>query len=242
VRIPRLYTPAALAPGICTELAPASNRRLQRVLRLRDGDLLILFNGDGHDYAARLQTSGREQARAEILERRTNACESPLHISLLQGISRGERMDFTLQKAVELGVSAVYPVFCERSVVRLEGKRAQRRFNHWQGVIISACEQSGRSRLPELHPPQDLNDVFGKLPPGQRLLPEPGSSAGLASLTASPELVLLVGPEGGLSEGESARAHEARFQSVHLGPRILRTETAGVATLAALQALWGDLR
>jgi len=242
VRIPRLYTPAALAPGTVTELAPASSRRLLRVLRLRDGDPLVLFNGDGHDYAARLQARGREQAQAEILERRANACESPLHISLLQGISRGERMDFTLQKAVELGVGAVYPVFCDRSVVRLDGKRAERRLQHWQGVIISACEQSGRSRLPELHPPQGLTEMLAKLPPGQRLLPEPGSPAGLASLTASTELVLLVGPEGGLSESESDQARDAQFQSIHLGPRILRTETAGVATLAALQALWGDLR
>ncbi len=242
MRIPRLYTPADLRPGETTELDAPTSRRLLRVLRLRDGAPLVLFNGDGKDYPALLHVRGRDQARAEVQECRGNHSESPLHISLLQGVSRGERMDYTLQKAVELGVKAVYPLFCERSVVRLDSKRADKRLHHWQGVVISACEQSGRSRIPELHPLRSLDAALQDLPQGQRLLPQPGSPEGLAAMPTSAELVLLVGPEGGLSEAEVERARATQFRCIHLGPRILRTETAGVATLAALQALWGDLR
>lgn len=242
MRIPRLYTPATLAVGEIIKLETAVARRLLRVLRLRSGDALVLFNGDGNDYPARLQVDGRDQARAEVFESGPNHSESPLHITLLQGISRGERMDYTLQKAVELGVSAVYPVLCDRSVVRLEGQRAEKRQRHWHGVVTSACEQCGRSRLPELHPVVPLGEVLHHPPPGQRVMPQPGSHQGLASLEDSSQLVLLVGPEGGLSEAEIEQARAALFQCIHLGPRILRTETAGVATLAALQALRGDLR
>lgn len=242
MRIPRVYTAAGLAPGHNIELEPATARRLLRVLRLRHDDPLVLFNGDGQNYTGRLHVSARDRASARILEAVPNPCESPLHITLVQGISRGERMDYTLQKAVELGVNAIHPVLCERTVVRLDARRAEKRHRHWQGVIISACEQCGRSRLPELHMPQALQTAFQALPPGQRLMPAPGASEGLAGAVHEHAVVLLIGPEGGLGEQETRQAQAAGFRCIHLGPRILRTETAGVAAMAVLQALGGDLR
>jgi 16S rRNA (uracil1498-N3)-methyltransferase len=170
--------------------------------------------------------------------------ESPLRITLVQALVAAERMDYAIQKAVELGVAGIAPVVCARSVVRLEATRAQRRLDHWRQIVIASCEQCGRTRLPVVAPLAEL-DGWLRRPSEEslRLLPDPRAGTSLAALTSpSGAIELLVGPEGGLTPGEEAAALAAGFRAVRLGPRILRTETAGPAMLAAMNALWGDWR
>lgn len=237
----RTYTPISLEPGAEVELDDRAAHRLGRVLRLRPGDAVVLFNGDGRDYAATVAsvTKGGLRARVESAEAADN--ESSLHLTLAQGIARGDRMDYALQKAVELGVSAVQPLFCRRTEVRLAGTRLEKRVGHWRGVITSACEQSGRAVLPRLHEPAALDAWLADPPDGQRLVLRPEGATGPAGLEHADRVCLLIGPEGGLAPEEIERARSAGFTPVRLGPRVLRTETAGPAALAVLQALWGDL-
>ena len=244
MRIPRIHTEQPLAVGAELELGREAGRHLLQVLRLRDGQPLILFNGDGRDYAAELLVAGKS-ARARIGAARDNPSESPCRIELVQAVSKGERMDYTLQKSVELGVAAIRPVFSQRSVVRLDGARLERRMQHWRGVIASACEQCGRSRLPPLLPALELPAWLadeGRERGGCELLLAPDAAASLGQLdTSGSDCTLLIGPEGGLSEAEIAAALAAGFRAVRLGPRVLRTETAALAALAVLQARCGDL-
>ncbi|MFN2309121.1 MAG: 16S rRNA (uracil(1498)-N(3))-methyltransferase [Gammaproteobacteria bacterium] len=245
--IPRIYLPVALHPGSEATLDARAAGHVIRVLRLRVGDGVSLFNGDGNDYAAELTAAHKDQARARILAVQVRATESPLGIELAQGISRGERMDFTLQKAVELGVRRIVPLDTARSQVRLSGEREEKRLRHWGGIIMHACEQSGRSRLPELLPVQSLERwlsapsvVTHKLfldPEGDVCVADLGELGGPLSAVS-----LLVGPEGGLSPAERERASAHGYLRLRLGPRILRTETAALTAMAALQAVWGDLR
>jgi 16S rRNA (uracil1498-N3)-methyltransferase len=217
-------------------------RHAQCALRLRPGDGLVLFNGEGVECTAILERGGRE-TRARILECRAVDRESPLEVTLAQGISSGERMDYTLQKAVELGVKAVQPIVTRRTVVRLGPDKRQRRLSHWQGVVASACEQCGRTRLPSLGAIMDFPDWLASAasPVGLRLLLDPRGGVRLQELTPpSGPVQLLAGPEGGLDPAERDAALAAGFTPLNLGPRILRTETAAVAALAAMQALWGD--
>jgi 16S rRNA (uracil1498-N3)-methyltransferase len=242
VRAPRVYVAAALAPGQESALPPDAAVHLLRVLRLQLGDAVVLFNGDGRDYAGRLLGGARREARVLIEAAGEAEPAPPLRLELAVGVSRGERMDFVIQKAVELGAGALQPLFTERSVVRLDVPRAERRHHHWQGVLVAACEQSGRRRLPVLRPATAFSDWLPTASDARILLdPEAGRS-----LTALPvpagAATLLVGPEGGLSGAERERAVRSGFIPVRLGPRILRTETAPLAALAAMQALWGDLR
>jgi 16S rRNA (uracil1498-N3)-methyltransferase len=242
VRTPRVYVDSPLAAGRTLELPGDAAAHLARVLRLGAGDAVILFNGDGRDYAARLLGAGRQGTRVVVEAAGEPEPAPPLRLHLAIGVSRGERMDFAIQKAVELGVAGVQPLFAERSVVRLDAARGERRAAHWRGVLVAACEQSGRRRLPVLHPPLPLVAWLSGAS-GAGLLLDPGADRSLADLPApGSDLTLLVGPEGGLSPEERARALQAGFAGVRLGPRILRTETAPLAALAAIQALWGDLR
>lgn len=241
-RLPRIYLSLPLVVGETVLLDDTAFGHVVRVLRLKPDAALILFDGLGGTFAATLVDVGKRDARARVTEALPSEAEPPLRIVLAQGISRGEKMDYTLQKAVELGVTAVQPLFTEHGGVDLADERLARKVQHWRGIIISACEQCGRSRLPELRQPLALADWLAR-PARQdlRVLLDPTARQGLRELPAPiHELTLLAGPEGGLSPAEIARARAGGFAGVRLGPRILRTETAGAAALAAAQILWGD--
>ncbi len=216
-------------------------RHLIQVLRMREGQEIVLFNGeDGIDYQAVLTETGRRQARARILSSGDPEPLPDLQIHLALGISRGERMDLAIQKAVELGISSIAPLVTERSLKKLTPERLEKKRQHWHRVIISACEQSGRRRLPSLHAPQDLGSWL-KNPLPQTLLLDPKARHCLKEVPRPvQQLGLLIGPEGGFSERERTLAKEAGCTGVRLGPRILRTETAPLAAIAAIQILWGD--
>jgi len=231
-----------------------ASRHILRVLRLQLGDRLVLFDGEGHAFQATLTAQERDQAWVRVEAILSQDPESPLPVTLMQGISRGERMDYTLQKSVELGVNRIVPLITRRCGVRLSAQRLEKRLRHWQAVVSHACEQCGRSRLPTVTAPLTLEAVcddpaiHDPLPASKprdaisRIVLDPDSRQGLASLAPAPAaVVLMIGPEGGLDTSEiSLLAARAAFQRIRLGPRILRTETAGVAALAALQTLWGD--
>lgn len=243
MRLTRIYHPEALQPGQEVELPTQAANHITRVMRLKVGAELTLFNGDGFDYAARLSAIQRNRAWVQILSKQAVNLESPLAITLIQGISRGDRMDYTIQKAVELGIRNIVPVYTERSMARMDSDRMVKKLTHWQGVVSSACEQCGRARLPELGPPVDLrNWLDGHDSNALRLILDPTADNKLGTLQAADRITLLVGPEGGLSEDEIRMVISQGFTGIRLGPRILRTETAAVATLGAIQALWGDFR
>ncbi|HEU4990983.1 MAG TPA: 16S rRNA (uracil(1498)-N(3))-methyltransferase [Luteimonas sp.] len=245
MRLTRIPVDAALAPGARVALPEDAAAHLQRVLRLQPGDACVLFNGDGHDYEARLLAVGKRGCEAEVVSVRAAAAESPLRIVLLQGIARGEKMDWILQKATELGVAGIVPVSSERSEVRLDATRAEKRLAHWRGIVASACGQSGRGLLPAVSAPQSLAEALESPPlpaPGARLLLDPEAPASIGAMPApGGACVLAVGPEGGWSPRDRAQLEAAGFTGLRLGPRILRTETAGIAAIAALQARFGDL-
>ena len=243
MRIPRIFTPQPLATGSLLTLESKASRHLAQVLRLGADDALILFNGDGFDFRGRIETPLRDGALVRIGERSEPEVQAALRITLALGISKGERMDLSLQKAVELGVWALQPLFTERSMVRLRDERLGKRMQHWQGVVISACEQSGRRRLPALAEPQRLTDWLAQTS-GDGLLLDHRSERPLTALPppAGDSLTLLVGPEGGLAPEERAMASARGFVGVRLGPRVMRTETAPLAAIAAIQSLWGDFR
>ncbi|AXQ29791.1 16S rRNA (uracil(1498)-N(3))-methyltransferase [Solimonas sp. K1W22B-7] len=216
-------------------------RHLVQVLRLREGEPFTVFCGDGGEYEATLSAVARRSATLRLGARREADRESPLLLTLAQCVSKGDRMDYTLQKAVELGVQRIQPLLSARSVVKLDGERWEKKLEHWRGVIVSACEQSGRTRLPELAAVQPLERWLPACAEaGLRLTLDPLAAGGIASLPTRTSATLLIGPEGGLSEAEIRQAAAAGFQGLRVGPRILRTETAGVAVLAALQARFGD--
>lgn len=237
---PRLYVPLQLAAGTELEL-PAEAANHLRVLRLQPGQALTLFDGSGGEYPAELLALDRKRAQVRLGEHHAREAESPLVITLLQGVSKGERMDFTIQKAVELGVAAIRPVFTERSVVQLRGERLTKRIDHWQAVAAAACEQCGRNRVPPVLPALPLPQVLAATTAEQGIVLDPTGSQRLTDLPPAGSFALLIGPEGGLTDAEITAASAAGYSRLRLGPRILRTETAGLAMLAALQALRGDL-
>lgn len=244
MRIIRSHVDLPLAVGQRVTLPEESSLHLLRVLRLAPGDAVTLFNGDGHDYTARLLTAAKRGAEAEITGRQAVPRESPLRIILAQGLARGEKMDLVLQKATELGVEGFAPILTERTEVKLDAERAAKRMAHWRGVVAAACEQSGRAVLPGLSEPVPLAAFAGEPREGLLLALDPGGDVGLADIApvAGQPITLVVGPEGGLSDRDLATLRAAGFRGLRLGPRILRTETAGLAAVAALQALYGDLR
>jgi 16S rRNA (uracil1498-N3)-methyltransferase len=246
MRLSRLFVDRPLATGQTVVLPADRAHYVTRVLRARVGDALVVFDGRGGEHRATLERATRQEVAIAVGEHLERDVESPLAVTLALGISRGERMDLALQKATELGVAAVRPLFTERTVVDLAGERLQRRMAHWRGVLTAACEQSGRTRLPGLHPPASLSQHLSAhaetAVPHTGLLLDPQAATGPTALPR-PEgpVTLLIGPEGGLSDAERAAAYHAGYRGLRLGPRVLRTETAPLAALAILQALWGDL-
>ena len=241
MRIPRFYCPEITEVGEEIKLPLAVHRHAVQVLRLKPGGGLRLFNGYGLEIEAVMTSVNKRESTAKLMTVIQNDIESLLSLTLIQGISRGERMDYTLQKAVELGVNKIVPVTTERCNVPLSGPRAQKKVDHWQGVIISASEQSGRCNLPILTPIMSFDEVLEKFNSGSRLILEPTAALGFKTLPLQTETKLLIGPEGGFSDEEVQTAVRQGFQAVKLGPRTLRTETAAVSALAILQAMWGDL-
>lgn len=233
----RLFVEAELSPRSRIELPEAAAHHAARVLRLAEGDAVVLFNGRGGEYEARLELGGRGSVAARIGEHHAVERESPLAVTLAQAMSSGERMDFTVQKAVELGAAAIHPVLSARSVVRLDGERGAKKVLHWRRIAIAACEQCGRNRIPQIAAPVAL--AAYRAPAGAKLLLSPAGSKGLAGISKGP-LTLAVGPEGGFSAEEEQGLLRAGFSPVRLGPRVLRTETAALAALAALNAIAGE--
>lgn len=248
MRLTRIHVPGALSPGALVELPASQGQHLTRVLRLERGAPLVAFNGEGGEYEAVIEGVRRSDVTVRIGAHHAMERESPLDITLLQGIARGEKMDLIVQKATELGVTRVVPLTMVRSNVRLDAKTAQRKREHWQGVVDAACEQSGRNRVPEVAEPAALAEALRAAAPGlQMLLTPDADSKSLVELVAAhrtqeglPPVTLLVGPEGGFDPQETRLAKEAGFCTCRLGARVLRTETAALAALAALQALAGD--
>lgn len=239
----RFYCPEGFFSAARLALPETIARHAVKVLRLQTGDELILFDGRGQECRACIVEINRREVWVSVAEPTQVSRESPLKITLIQCLQAADKMDFTLQKAVELGVSAIQPIAGVRSVVRLDGERAAKRVQHWQGVVNAACEQSGRNHVPTVAPVLSLPNYLATLAAetnALKLMFAPASTVKLATVKPAGEIFMLVGPEGGLDPREMQAAELAGFQSVVLGPRILRTETAGLAALAAMQTLWGD--
>lgn len=255
----RLFVDAPLHVDTDIHLPEAAARHAVQVLRLRPSAEIGLFNGDGHQYSARLTVANPRSASARVVAMASPTRESPLHVTLLQALARGEKMDWIIQKATELGVARIVPVVSERSEVRLDPTRSSKRLAHWRAVVIAACEQSGRNLLPVIEAPVALTEWLAQAGHGDdvkaRLMLHPGGTTGLRDLvcrppsnyvrdsppaTPSANLALAVGPEGGFGDHDVTALRQAGYRAVTLGPRVLRTETAGIAALAALQALYGD--
>lgn len=243
MNLPRFYCREALSPGACIDLPEPVARHAVRVLRLPPGAAMVLFDGRGGEYAAHIERIEKNRVVVMLGAWRDVERESTLTVTLVQAVQAGEKMDFTIQKAVELGVADIVPVDSRRSVTRLAGERAAKRGAHWQGVAAAACEQCGRNQVPQVAPLQKLEHWLAQpARPGLRLMLAPEAEHSLADLPPASAVQLLIGAEGGLDPQEMRAAEQAGFQAVRLGPRVLRTETAGLAALAALQALWGDFR
>lgn len=238
MRLSRFFIDAPLSLGE-HELPEAQAHYISRVLRMAEGDALQLFDGSGQEFRATLREVGKKRVVVAIEESFAGQVESPLQIHLGQGLSRGERMDWAIQKATELGVNEITPIFSERCEVRLKDERADKRLLHWRQVAISACEQCGRSRVPVIHPPVLLADWLKQTQADLKLVLHPVAEP-LTSHAKPSSLAFLIGPEGGLSEAEVEQAKGAGFHAARLGPRVLRTETAPVVALSVAQQLWGD--
>ena len=243
MRVTRVHVAGPLVVGQRHRISGNAAAHIARVLRLRVDDPLTLFDGSGGEYAARIEQVRRDDVLVVVDEHLTVERESPLSLTLAQGAARGERMDWIIQKATELGVHRIVPVLTERSVVRLDSKQAERKLQHWQSIAVAACEQSGRNRIPVVAAPVGLQEFLQSVVPGEmRVLLSPTGTIGIRDLVPSGTgMTVLIGPEGGLSEDEQASAIAAGFQAVRLGPRILRTETAAIAALTIIQRDFGDL-
>jgi 16S rRNA (uracil1498-N3)-methyltransferase len=241
MRVPRFYCPQLDPENALFDLPDTVHRHAVQVLRLKSGAIIRLFDGAGREFEATLTEVEKRRSQVRLGSEHLGVTESPLPITLLQSISRGERMDFAIQKAVELGVRTIVPVVTERCNVQLSPERAEKRIAHWQGVLISACEQSGRSYLPQLTPVTPLEQALDSVTDELRLVLDPEATTGFHDLSKPSALTLLIGPEGGLSDVEIQLAQHYAFTALQFGPRILRTETAATAALAVVQSLWGDL-
>lgn len=239
--MPRFYVDFALSPDSVVELPDNVVRHLN-VLRVKNTEEIVLFNGNGKAYPALPEVLEKRRASVRILREETTDNESPLNITLVQAVSAAERMDFTLQKSVELGVAEIRPIISERCVVRLSGERAEKRVARWQEIVVSACEQSGRNIVPKVLPLTTYAQALQQLPQETtKLLMSLNRAQKLSDVQPqSGKVVFMVGPEGGWTEKEEQQAFDAGFQSVTLGKRVLRTETASLAAIAAMQTLWGD--
>ena len=244
MRLIRVHAATALAEGTRVMLQGPAAAHVTRVLRLGAGDAVTLFNGDGMDYPARITALGRGTVDAEVTGRTAARAESPLAATLVQGIARAERMDLVVQKATELGVAAIVPLATARSVVKLDGESRERKASHWRGIVVAACEQCGRARVPAVAEPQAFAAwLAAPAAAPLRILLSPEADAPLAAAAAGASAVeLQVGPEGGLEDAERRAALAAGFIACRLGPRVLRSETAAIAAIAVLQSVGGDLR
>ncbi len=240
MRIPRIYTPQDLNIDQNLTLEESASRHIAKVLRMTSGRELTLFNGQGGEYTAIIQDVGKKVTQVKITEHNNIMRESSLHSHLAIGLSRGDRMDWVLQKACELGVTQISPLFTERTEVKLAGPRLEKKQQHWQQILISACEQCQRNILPTLNSPQPLNQFLEQAPAGEKWVLHHRDSKGLDASQEVSQACLLIGPEGGLSDTEIEQAKTAGFAPLTLGPRIMRTETAPLAALSLLQHLWGD--
>jgi 16S rRNA (uracil1498-N3)-methyltransferase len=241
MRNPRIYTGLALQADSHFDLEPGPSQHLARSLRMQVGDSLVLFDGRGGEYPTTISAVDKKRVSVTTGEHRAREVESPLAIHLGIAISRGDRMDWVVQKATELGVNTITPLLTERTEVKLKGERAEKKIAHWRQIAISACEQCGRNRIPDLAPLAALANWLPTTGADRKLvLHHRAINTGAPDVSPS-SIALLVGPEGGLSEAEIALAEVASFESMQLGPRVLRTETAPLAAIALLQAKWGDM-
>lgn len=243
--VPRFYFPSPAPRGGVFELPPEAARHASRVLRLRTGDPVQVFDGEGHAWGAVIQEISGKRVLLDQLAPCPEAPPLPLRIVLAQAMCSSEKMDWVVQKAVELGVAEIQPVQARRSVARLSGERVQRRAEHWRSVVVSACEQCGCNTLPQVHAPRELDEWLAQVKneTGARFILQPEGAIPLPERPRPQDrAILLVGPEGGFSADEVLMAEQAGFSPVLLGSRILRTETAALAGIAALQTLWGDFR
>lgn len=242
MRVPRVYVDMPLESGQTVQLPARQSNYLCKALRMLPGRALWLFNGQGGAFKAELLKADSKRAEAILLDFDSENRESPLHITLGIGLSKGDRFDLVIQKATELGVAAIQPLITERVEVRLNADRMKKKVEHWRGVVVSACEQSGRNLLPKLNNPVNLNDWLGQLNDSNCYVLNPESDNSFASLAGiHKKVTLLVGPEGGLTLGEVGTAETSSFHGISLGPRILRTETVPLAAISIMQAHWGDL-
>lgn len=245
MRIPRIYQPVPLEVGSTLTLNAQATAHIVRVLRLKQDDKITVFNGEGGEFAGVISHVGKRETKVTLLEFREIEIESPLKIDLLQGVSRGERMDYTLQKAVELGINEIFPVLTKHTAVHLNDERKIKRQQHWQGVVNSACEQCGRNQVPQVHPVKSLFDCVSQIPASSEnlcIVLNHRSAQALSSIRRNKpnQIFLIAGPEGGFAEEEIEELHRKGFVSVILGPRVLRTETAALAAISVIQSLWGD--
>ena len=242
MRIPRIFTDSPLAVGSQSQLDDNAANHVGRVLRMQAGQALLLFNGDGHDYHATITEAGKKHVLVAVTEAAENETESPLRVVLAQTLSKGDRMDYAVQKAVEMGVSEIVPLTTERCDVKLKGDREDKRLRHWQQVAISAAEQCGRARVPEIQPVMTVQQWLEHAQACDlRLVLHHRTEQSLNTLEKPSSIALMIGPEGGLTAEEIALAESRGFLPVALGPRVLRTETAPVAAIALCQWLWGDI-
>lgn len=239
----RIFQPVDLIQGTTIQLDSQASHHLVTVLRANTHEAVTLFNGKGGEYKSVISHISKKQVSVQIQEHIAREVESPLELCLAQGISRGEKMDYTIQKAVELGVKKIIPLFTERCTVKLDEERRKKRYQHWQSIIIGACEQSGRNQIPELLPPETLESSLPLMHEDWRFVLSPVALTQLKDkpLREHQQIVLLIGPEGGLSDSEIHFACQQGFLPLNLGPRILRTETAAVAAITALQCRFGDM-
>lgn len=237
----RIYQAQPLTSGMI-KLDENGSHHLSRVLRAAIGDEIILFNGEGGEHHAVIRQINKKNVEAEIVKFVDRNVEPPVKIILAQGVARGEKMDFVIQKAVEMGVSEIVPIISERCNVRLDKEREQKRLQHWQAVVISACEQSGRNSIPTLHPQVALNQWLQNVKTDLKFVLSPHADTKLESVKQTSSAAILIGPEGGLTDAEVAESQKCGFAALQLGPRVLRTETAALAALAVLQFAFGDFR
>lgn len=239
----RIFQPIPLAQGVSIELDGNASHHIARVLRAKVDDNVIIFNGLGGEYTGIITEITKKSVRILISDFNPREAESPLELWLAQGISRGEKMDYTIQKAVELGVKKIIPLFTERCTVKLDHERVIKRLEHWQAIVISACEQSGRNRIPEVLMPTTLEKALPTMQAKWRFVLSPHVDQKMQKIQIENHqpVVLLIGPEGGLSDNEMTLTRVHHFSPLNLGPRVMRTETAAVAAITALQYCFGDM-
>ena len=237
---PRIYTPEDLALNNRLDLDSQASTHLVKVLRLKEGSELRLFNGDGCEYLAHITVAGKKNAQVEISEILSTESKVSFPLHLGQVVSKGDRMDFTIQKAAELGITDITPLWSERCDVRLKGERLEKKMEHWKKVAISACEQSGRNKIPTIHPAMNYHEWASSVDTESKLVLHTRDQKPLSEIRAPASVALLVGPEGGITDAEVELCIQQGFTGLTLGPRILRTETAALAALSLFQYLWGD--